>query len=86
MKPLTILMVFAAGAACAYLFDPQQGRRRRALLRDKLYSQAKTVQDRAPKIAKDLRNRAQGVVAEVRRFAGRPQPHQGESDATRPAG
>ena len=77
MRPFTILAAFTAGALLAYLLDPQHGRRRRALLRDKLYSHAKTVQDRAPKIAKDLSNRAHGVVAEVRRLAGRPEPHQG---------
>ena len=71
MKVLTLLAVAGTGAALAYLLDPQQGRQRRAMVRDKL----RTAQERAPKIARDLRNRAHGVVAETRRFLGRPEPH-----------
>ena len=71
MKVLTLLAVAGAGAALAYLLDPQHGRQRRAMVRDKI----KTVQKRAPKIAKDLQNRAHGVVAETRRFLGRPERH-----------
>jgi hypothetical protein len=73
---LTIAAAAATGAVLAYLLDPTQGRRRRALVRDKAYSQMKTLQDRAPKIAQDLGNRARGVVATVRRQLGRPEPHQ----------
>jgi len=79
MKALTLLAAAGAGAALAYLLDPKQGRQRRAMVRDKI----KMVQKRAPKIAKDLQNRAHGVVAETRRFLGRPEPHQG--DGPRPA-
>jgi hypothetical protein len=86
MKVLTLLAAAGAGAALAYLLDPQQGRQRRALVRDKAYSYGKTFQDRAPKIAKDLQNRAHGVVAETRRLLGHPEPHQGARDVTRPAG
>jgi len=90
MRLFTLLAAAGAGAALAYLLDPQQGRQRRAMVRDKLNSQIKTVQERAPKIAKDLQNRAHGVVAETRRFLGHPEPHRkeirGESDTTRPAG
>ena len=71
MKVLTLLAVAGTGAALAYLLDPQHGRQRRAMVRDKL----RTAQERAPKIARDLRNRAHGVVAETRRFLGRPEPH-----------
>ena len=71
-----IMAAAAAGATLAYLLEPAQGRRRRALVRDKAYSQMKTLQERAPKIAMDLRNRAHGVAAETRRLLGRPEPHQ----------
>ena len=83
----TGFIIFAAataGATLAYLLDPTQGRRRRALVRDKAYSQVKTLQDRAPKIAKDLRNRAHGLVAETRRLLGRPERHQPVTDVTLP--
>ena len=73
---LTIAASAAAGAAIAWLLDPVQGRRRSALARDKAYSYMRTAQDRAPKIAQDLRNRAHGVIAEARRMAGHPEPHQ----------
>jgi hypothetical protein len=79
MKTTTVLTIAAAaatGAALAYLLDPVHGRRRRALVRDKAYSRMKTLQERAPKIAKDLRHRAHGVVAQTRRLLGHPEPHQ----------
>lgn len=84
MKPVTFLAVFTSGALLAYLLDPQQGRRRRALVRDKAYSHMKTIQARAPGIAKDLRNRAHGLVAETRRALGRPERHQPVTDVTLP--
>lgn len=71
MKVLTLIAAAGAGAALAYLLDPQQGRKRRAMVRDGI----KMAQKRAPKIARDLQNRAHGVVAETRRFLGRPEPH-----------
>ena len=71
MKVLTLLAAAGAGAALAYLFDPKQGRQRRAMVRDRI----RTAQERAPKIARDLQNRAHGVVAETRRLIGRPEPH-----------
>lgn len=50
-----------AGAAAAYMLDPAQGRRRRALLRDKA---VKTYRDGCEFVdvaSRDLRNRAEGV-------------------------
>jgi hypothetical protein len=81
---IAIAAAAATGAVLAYLFDPTQGRRRRALVRDKAYSQMKTIQDCAPGIAKDLRNRAHGLVAETRRMLGRPERHQPVTDVTLP--
>jgi hypothetical protein len=72
---LTVLAAATTGALLAYLFDPTQGRQRRALVRDKAYSQAKSLQNAAPGIARDLRNRAQGIAAIVRRrFRRREEP------------
>jgi hypothetical protein len=76
---LAIAAAAATGAALVYLFDPVQGRRRRALVRDKAYSQLKAVQDCVPGIVQDLRNRTHGVVAETRRAVGHPEAHQTEN-------
>jgi gas vesicle protein len=55
-----------AGAAMMYLFDPNHGRTRRALLRDKLGKWLRIGREKAAGKAKDLRNRTVGVMAEVR--------------------
>lgn len=54
---------FAMGAACMYMFDPDRGRTRRALTRDKaarLYNDSAWV---AGKIQRDLMNRTTGTMA-----------------------
>jgi uncharacterized membrane protein len=56
----------ALGAAAMYLFDPDKGRRRRALLRDQLVSGANHLDDAVDVIARDLAHRAQGVLADAR--------------------
>jgi hypothetical protein len=61
-----VLGAFAIGALATYFFDPVEGRRRRALLRDKLAHARHEIEDYAEGTAKDLRNRAQGFVAEAR--------------------
>jgi hypothetical protein len=55
-----------AGAAVMYLFDPDGGRRRRALVRDQLVHAAHRAEDVAETTSRDLGNRARGVVAELR--------------------
>ncbi len=49
-----------------YLFDPDRGRRRRALLRDQLVSAASHLDDAFEATARDLIHRSQGLMAEVR--------------------
>jgi hypothetical protein len=61
----TLLCGVAAGAALMYFFDPDRGRRRRALLRDKAVGMSNDLGEAATGAARDLRNRAQGVVAEA---------------------
>ncbi|OGA74427.1 MAG: hypothetical protein A3G81_14405 [Betaproteobacteria bacterium RIFCSPLOWO2_12_FULL_65_14] len=51
-----------------YLLDPEQGRRRRALLRDQLVHAKRVLSERAGSKARDLSNRAQGLAAEARRI------------------
>ena len=58
------------GAAAMYLLDPQGGRRRRALVRDKAYSWATDAQDYAEKKARHLTNEARGPAHEARSLAG----------------
>ena len=60
MPPL--LLALALGATGAFLLDPQQGRRRRALLRDKVTRTVNEGREFADAAAKDLRYRAQGIA------------------------
>jgi len=65
----TFLTGFATGlflgALAMFIFDPQQGRRRRALVRDKMVRYGNDVGDYVGATAKDLSNRAYGVVKET---------------------
>src|SRR2546423_5570448 len=54
------------GAALMYIFDPDRGKRRRALLRDKVEATGNKVSEKAEKMGRDLKNRAYGVVAETK--------------------
>jgi len=68
MPPL--LLALALGATGAFLLDPQQGRRRRALLRDKVTRTMNEGREFADAAAKDLRYRAQGIAAQARSWRG----------------
>ena len=54
------------GAALMYLFDPDRGKRRRALIRDKFEAAGNKAGCYAGKMSRDIRNRAYGVVAETK--------------------
>ena len=54
------------GAALMYIFDPDRGKRRRALVRDKVEAAGNKVSEKAEKMGRDLKNRAYGVVAETK--------------------
>src|SRR5438105_330099 len=54
------------GAGLMYMFDPYQGRRRRALAQGKATRAARTTRDAIEVVSKDLRNRGQGLIAEAR--------------------
>lgn len=64
---ITLLAGIGIGAILMYIFDPEQGRRRRALLRDQIVSCMNETSDIVGKTSRDLRNRAQGVIAETTR-------------------
>jgi osmotically-inducible protein OsmY len=54
------------GAALMYLFDPDRGKRRRALIRDKFEAAGNKASDLTGKMSRDLRNRAYGLAAETK--------------------
>jgi len=56
----------AVGAATAYLLDPDSGRRRRALLRDRTAAGFRRVRRRAAQKERHLKNVAEGKIAERR--------------------
>jgi uncharacterized membrane protein len=56
----------AAGALSMYLLDPDHGRRRRAVMRDRLASGMSRLDDATSVASRDLRNRARGLAHEVR--------------------
>lgn len=64
---ITGLLVGAgAGAGLMYLLDPDLGNRRRALMRDQLLRARHLTGDAMDATSRDVRNRARGVVAELR--------------------
>jgi uncharacterized membrane protein len=60
-----ILCVAGLGAGLMYLFDPDRGRRRRALLRDKAVHVWHEVGQALDKTARDVANRTRGLIAET---------------------
>jgi uncharacterized membrane protein len=64
---------FGAGAAFMYFFDPNLGRRRRAVLFDKIQSVSHDFLDELDKARRDLVNRAHGMLAAAKSsFTGCP--------------
>lgn len=55
----------ALGALMMFLLDPDKGRRRRALARDKMSSAAVRTRKRIDAKSRDLANRAKGLRAEA---------------------
>ena len=65
-KGLAVVGSVGLGAALMYIFDPDRGKRRRALLRDKVEATGNKLSDKVEKMGRDLSNRAYGVVAETK--------------------
>ena len=78
MPGITLLAGFGAGIALMYFLDPERGRARRNMLRDKLLSFGRKASKTASGTAKDLGNRAQGVMADTRKMM--PSSGTGSSD------
>jgi hypothetical protein len=65
-KELTFGVGVGIGTIVMYVLDPDRGKRRRALLRDKLASATKKTGAGVEITARDLRNRAQGIAANIK--------------------
>lgn len=66
MNIASLLVGAGAGAGLMYLLDPDLGNRRRALMRDQLLKARHLTEDAMDATSRDMRNRARGVVAELR--------------------
>ena len=64
---LRLLFGLGAGAALMYFLDPDRGRRRRAVVRDKAVGLSDDARDRISGAAQDLSNRATGMLHEARK-------------------
>lgn len=64
-KGLTLIGAAGVGAGLMYLFDPDRGKRRRALLRDKATHISKITRETAGKSRRDIRNHVRGAFAEL---------------------
>ena len=71
MQIVRFVLGMGVGAALAYFLDPDRGRRRRALARDRAGSLARRAGRRAEKTARHLGGIAQGLAWRVRH----PAPH-----------
>ncbi len=63
----------AIGALAMYIADPSEGRRRRALLQDKMNSYSARTQRVVGGKMRDARNRLSGLQAEAMRMMSSPQ-------------
>src|SRR5438552_6320542 len=61
-----LLGAAATGLGLMYFLDPDQGRRRRALMRDQMVHAAHKTGDAVDATSRDIANRAKGAVAELR--------------------
>ena len=63
---------FAAGATWMYFSDPNRGKRRRVIVRDKVNAGLRDVARELDKAGRDLRNRSHGLASAVRSLVTRP--------------
>ena len=74
MFSMTAGSIFALGAGVAYLFDAQNGKRRRATLRDKALHAARKMKTAVTRTERGLANRTTGLTAEWRSRARTEKP------------
>lgn len=70
-RGISILGAAAAGALLTFFLDPDQGRRRRAIARDKLASGMSRAGEASDAMARDLQHRTRGLTAGLRRRLSR---------------
>lgn len=63
---LSVIGGVTAGIGLMYFLDPDQGRRRRALVKDQMVHAAHKTGDAMDATSRDIANRAKGAVAELR--------------------
>ena len=74
-KKIALIGGLGLGAALMYLFDPDRGRGRRELIREKAEGAANKAGEYAEKMSQDIRDRASEVVAEAKAiFKGADNP------------
>ena len=83
-KILGLLSGVGIGVALMYVLDPERGKRRRALIRDKAIGLKNDLSDMAEKKAVDMKNRAQGMLHEAKSAlskdkTGDPMPETGQT-------
>ena len=66
MNKKAALVGVGVGAALMYFFDPDRGKRRRALVRDKVEAAGNQASDYVEKMGRDIRNRAYGMAQETK--------------------
>ena len=69
---LWILASFGLGAGLMYFFDPQAGRRRRALVRDQYDHMCRRLEEAQRVVVRDASHRAIGLMAQARRAIHAP--------------
>ncbi len=65
-KGVALIGGVGLGAALMYMFDPDRGKRRRALVQDKVTAAGHKAEDLAGKMTRDVRNRIYGTAAEIK--------------------
>ena len=68
---MRVLFTVAVGAAAAYLLDPDRGRTRRALARDKAVAMSNRFNDALEGRSRHWSNVARGYLTEARRLLDR---------------
>ena len=80
---LRVLFYGALGAAFAYFFDPDNGRRRRALTRDRVPAAFRGGARRAERLGRNVQSEAYGVAQKAKHMKDEPKPQPDDATLTR---
>jgi len=75
MRTSNGLLMIGLGATLMYFFDPQAGRRRRALARDRYVHTMRKLEDARRVVVRDATQRKNGLVAQASRLVSRRDRH-----------